>query len=101
MKRTNHAFTRLELLFAIIAFGLVLLPAISLLASSASGSQRVVCFNNLRQIGRAFQTWAGDHNDSFHWQLPIREGGTYPNSTFPVQNLLWHQFAYIKIGRAP
>jgi len=72
MKKTDLAFTRIELLFCLLGAALLVLPAISLLASNKSESQRVICFNNLRQIGRAFQQWANDHNEKFPWQVPSR-----------------------------
>src|ERR1043165_2031602 len=81
MKTSNDGFTRLELFFAVLASALVALPAISLLASSQSESQRIVCFNNLRQVTRAFRSWANDHGDVFAWYVPlVPDGGTQNHS---------------------
>ena len=37
---------------------------------------RVVCTNNLRQIGLAFRTWALDNQDLFPMQVSVTNGGT-------------------------
>src|ERR1700704_3507328 len=94
MKKTDLAFTRIELLFCLLGAALLVLPAISLLASNKSESQRVICFNNLRQIGRAFQQWANDHNEKFPWQVPPppTDGGTMQH---PLAQNTWWQFAAI------
>jgi hypothetical protein len=89
MKTSNQAFTRIELLFCALGVGLLLIPAISLLASNKSESERVVCFNNLRQIGRAFNVWANDHDESYPWKVDQTEGGLLHS---PLAKLLWFQF---------
>jgi len=92
MKTRDHGFTRLELIFAAIASALVALPAISLLASNHSESQRVLCANNLRQITRAFQSWANDHGDNFPWRVPFQDHGTMDHA---LAGNTWFQFSAI------
>jgi len=93
MKKTDLAFTRIELLFCVLGAALVVVPAISLLASNKSESQRIVCFNNLRQIGRGFRVWANEHDDRFPWRVPSQtEGGTYQNS---LGGNVWFQFLWV------
>src|SRR5438105_9380424 len=92
MKKTDLAFTRVELLFCLVGATLLLLPALSLLASNKSESQRIICFNNLRQIGRAFQVCANEHNDMFTWRVAQADGGTQGS---PLGRLLWFQYTTI------
>src|SRR5204863_465102 len=90
MKKTDLAFTRIELLFCFLGATLVTIPAVSLLASNKSESQRIVCLNNLRQIGTGFLGWANEHNDNFPWRLDWQsDGGTYRH---PLGVNLWFQF---------
>ena len=37
---------------------------------------RVVCINNLKQIGLAARIYANDHDDKFPWEVPATNGGT-------------------------
>jgi hypothetical protein len=92
MKTNDHAFTRIELLFCAAAVALVLIPALSVLASDKSESQRIVCFNNLRQIGRAFQLWASDHGNANPWVVEPPAGGTRYD---PLGGNLWYQYLMV------
>src|SRR5258706_4086701 len=92
MKKTDLAFTRIELLFCLLGAALLIVPAISLLASNKSESQRIICFNNLRQVGHAFQVWASEHNEMLPWQVPPADGGT---DGHPLGANLWFQFTTI------
>src|SRR2546423_8866057 len=94
MKKTDLAFTRIELLFCMLGVAVVVLPAVSLLASNKSESQRAVCFNNLRQIGPAFQSWAAEHGDQFPFWVQYPEGTkNTPNSA--LMNSAWYQFSAV------
>jgi hypothetical protein len=86
----EHAFTRVELT-AVIAgislLGLVLLPAF---ANSDAGSERAVCFNNLRLIGKAVHSWVGDSpSQKPAWWTPVAEGGTV---IVPKPGNAWYEF---------
>src|SRR5437764_646909 len=90
MKNRDQAFARIELLFCVLGVGLLLIPAISLLASNKPESERIVCFNNLRQIGRAFNIWANDHGERYPWRVDwSEEGGTFHH---PLGANVWFQF---------
>lgn len=92
MKKTDLAFTRIELLFCFLGATLVLIPAVSLLGSNKSESQRIVCFNNLRQIGQGFLGWANDHSEMLPWQADPRDGGAYQQ---PGGDALFWQFSFV------
>src|SRR5437763_15248724 len=74
---SSRAFTRLEL--AVVLAALVLLAGVCLpvLASSKLRGEQAMCFNNLREIGRAFHQWASDHGERNPWVTPVSEGGTF------------------------
>lgn len=84
-------FTRTELL-AIVA-GLVLLATVVLPAwpSARSRSERVICANNVRQIGIALQLWADERADLLPWEVS-RVPGSSPS---PLAVNAWFHFAMI------
>jgi type II secretory pathway pseudopilin PulG len=90
--KCQRAFTRAELLavvavLAVLAF--VVLPA---LANSRPRSARVVCANNLRQIGMAFQLWGNDHNDTLPQEVHVSQGGTRAH---PLAVNVWLHLAWV------
>jgi hypothetical protein len=103
----SAAFTRLDLLILAGSIGLISLLAISVGANTRDRSERAVCLNNLRQIGRAFHLWAADHEGRTPSITPYKDGGlanpppngvTLPNvGTFPssVQQNGWFQFVWM------
>jgi prepilin-type N-terminal cleavage/methylation domain-containing protein len=57
------AFTLIELLAVVVVIAVVasmLLPATS--GGSKLRAQRIICLNNLKEIGTAYRLWAGDHD---------------------------------------
>ena len=85
-------FTRLELLALLGALGLLTTVVLPALAGTRRGSDRAACVNNLRQIGRAYQVWASDHNDDAPHYLPISQGGIMQH---PLAGNAWFQFSWI------
>jgi prepilin-type N-terminal cleavage/methylation domain-containing protein len=78
----SGAFTLVELLvvLAILALmGLLLVPA---MASITRKSSRVVCADNLKQIGMAFRTWADAHNGRFPTHVPGGPPGVSGSAAF-------------------
>jgi prepilin-type N-terminal cleavage/methylation domain-containing protein len=74
--RRACAFSLVELLvvIAIIAIlAALLLPALS---KGRGRAQRIMCENNLQQIGIAFHSFSHDHNGRFPMQVPIADGGS-------------------------
>jgi hypothetical protein len=72
----ERAFGRVDALA--FAGGLFVLAAVCLplLASTSRQSDQVICQNNLRRIGIAFQAWGTDHEDKRPWFVPTAEGGS-------------------------
>ena len=75
-ERSADGFSLVELLVVIAIIGILaalLLPALS---GGKKRAQRIVCENNLRQLGLAFQMFAHDHNSKFPMQVPSGDGGS-------------------------
>jgi type II secretory pathway pseudopilin PulG len=97
-RNRSLAFTRLELLIVVVvalALGAVVLPV---LANSRPRSQQAACFNNLRRIGLAYNSWANDYGDRLPYQvdaIPTSSGGSGGTRTHPLSANVWFQFAWI------
>jgi competence protein ComGC len=86
------AFTRAELLVILGVMVLLILVVLPALANSRPRSHRVICANNLRQIGMGFQLWGHDHNDTLPQEVSIPEGGTRQH---PLAPNVWLHLAWI------
>jgi prepilin-type processing-associated H-X9-DG protein len=86
------AFTRAELLVILAVLALLALVVLPALANNRPRSARVICANNLRQIGMAMQLWGNDHNDLTPWDVPVAEGGT---KLHPLAVNVWLHFAWM------
>ena len=104
------AFTRVELLVVLATVGFVSLLGLSVNADTRERSERMVCMNNLRQIGRALHTWAAEHGGENAWWVRPSEGGyrqaaaaAVPGlhvpgvGTFPaaIMNNTWFHFLWV------
>jgi hypothetical protein len=58
-------------LFLLVILAVMLLPALS--AAKRGGGPE--CYGNLRQIGLAYQVWAGDNYDKFPMEVSVTKGG--------------------------
>jgi hypothetical protein len=86
------AFTRVDLvvLLGVVALaGTVWYPAFALTRQS---TDHAVCVDNLRQVGRATQLWAHDHDGRQATYVPVEEGGVFGH---PLRGNAWFQFAAI------
>lgn len=83
MKSTQRtAFTLVELLVVIAIMSILMALLAPALKAARNKAQAMVCMNNLRQIGLAFISYAGEHDDQlipyfysdakgFHWPLGV------------------------------
>jgi prepilin-type N-terminal cleavage/methylation domain-containing protein/prepilin-type processing-associated H-X9-DG protein len=69
------AFTLIELLVVIAVVAALAASLLPALAASKPKALRVVCSNNLRQVGVAFQTWALNRDGNFPMTLAAAMGG--------------------------
>jgi hypothetical protein len=73
---------------------LALLAALVLpgMAGTRRGTDLAACVNNLRQIGRAYQVWASEHNDDAPYFLSMAMGGIQQH---PLSANAWFQFSWV------
>lgn len=88
----RSAFTRTELLIILATLLLLALVVLPALANNRPRSQRVICANNLRQIGVAQQLWGNDHNDLLPVMVPVNQGGTRAHA---LAANTWLHFAWL------
>jgi type II secretory pathway pseudopilin PulG len=74
------AFTRVELIAVLATLGLICTIVIPSLGQSGNRSERLVCLNNLGQLGRAYQMWATDHEGLLPFLVPTSRGGIQAHS---------------------
>lgn len=90
--RDRAAFTRIEVCAALGAVLMLTAVIAPTLASTRSDNERVVCFNNLRMIGRAVNAFAADHGGKVPWRERVVDGGTMQA---PKLALAWSEFAWL------
>jgi hypothetical protein len=86
------AFTRTELLVILAVLALLATVVLPALANSRPRSDRVICANNLRQIGAAMQLWGNDNGDLQPWDIPVAAGGTRAH---PLAVNVWLHFSFM------
>jgi hypothetical protein len=74
------------------AVALLLLAALPPLALGGARTDRVICANNLRQVGLAFQLWSHDHEDLPLFEVPTNAGGTRLHS---LAGNAWLHFSWV------
>ena len=78
----------LMVLAALMILAAIFLPAM-LRPRSFSGSTRIQCVNNLKQIGLATRVWEGDNNDTYPMFVPETNGGSME---FTAGTNAWRHF---------
>jgi hypothetical protein len=89
--KNRSAFTITELAVVLAGCALLIISALPLLGNSRLRSERLVCGNNLRQIGVAFQTWSDSFADKVPWQVQSTNGGTAGNGL--IDSAWYHYIA--------
>ena len=89
---SKSAFTRADLLITLGVVALLALVILPALANQRPRSARVICANNLRQIGVGFQLWGQDHGDMPPQEIHYSLGGT---SRHPLVANVWLHFSWI------
>src|SRR3954471_1282129 len=75
-RKSQAGFTLRDLGFLVGSVGLLTLITLPLLGMNKPRSERLLCMNNLRQIGIAFHTWSDSVEDKLPWQVRVEDGGT-------------------------
>jgi hypothetical protein len=86
------AFTRPELFVILAVLSLLVFVVLPALANNRPRSARVICANNLRQLGVGFQLWGNDHGDKVPFELYPAEGGT---RLHPLAPNVWLHFSWL------
>ena len=91
LRASQAAFTRLDLIAVLLVLSLCAAVVLPALASSRPRSLRVMCANNLRQIGNAFHLWGNDHGDVPPYAVSVADGGTrlHPLAVNPWLHFSW------------
>jgi competence protein ComGC len=79
----QSAFTRTDLIVSLGVVALLALVILPALANQRPRSARVICANNLRQIGVGFQLWGNDHADEIPQDTALSDGGTAVHTLAP------------------
>ena len=94
----SRAFTRLELMSLLAVVALLVVIAMPLLANTRERTDRIVCVNNLRQVGRAFHAWAADHADLNPWWVRYNFSNLGGTQGHPLDQNLWLHFSWLSNG---
>src|SRR5881397_1744851 len=72
-----RAFTLAELVIVVAILGLLatLFVHAQLDPQDKARRDRILCVNQLKQVGLAFRIWSNDNNDKFPMQVEAKKGG--------------------------
>lgn len=89
------AFTRVELVAVMTSAFVLLGLAVSALGYNRQLSARIICLNNLRQIGVGMAMWGNDHRGEPPHHVMYSEGGTRQH---PLAANAWVHFSALSNG---
>jgi len=72
----NQAMTLTEVFVVIVVLAVLAAMFFPALLPPKRISSHVSCITNLKEIGLAFEMWAGDHNDKYPMEISVANGGT-------------------------
>ena len=82
--RKTTALTLVEVLVIIGVIGVLFALFMPSLTICKERAPRIMCVNNLKQIGLAFRIFATDHHEKFPMEIEVRDGGTKELTSFGV-----------------
>lgn len=82
--KCHSAFTLVELLTVIAIIGILAALLLSAVSQAKARAQRIVCVNNVRQLGIALQAFVADHG------VYVLEGNPgYRHGAYPEHMMMW------------
>jgi prepilin-type processing-associated H-X9-DG protein len=75
-RRRNQALKLLEVVVVIAVLVILAAMFLSALASSERNAERIVCANNLKQIGLGYRVWGDGHQNRYPMEVSVTDGGT-------------------------
>src|SRR2546422_433627 len=75
-RRTDVAFTLMELTVVLAVGVLLFLLLVPRTQGCKATAGQINCVNNLKQIGLSFRIWAGDNGENYPMQVVVTNGGT-------------------------
>jgi len=73
----NRAMTLTEVLVVVAVLAvLAVVFLLALILDRPVPAHRINCVSNLKEVGLAFEMWAGDHNDKYPMEISTANGGT-------------------------
>ncbi len=88
----QSAFTLIECLALVACLALLACVALPVLAGTKSDGQRILCVNNLRQIGQAWAGWGNEYGDQKPPNLDWNSLGGVPNA---LKQNAWRHYAFL------
>ncbi len=92
-QKKDAALTLIEVMVVVVVLAVLALLVLPLSDGDRHHAPRIVCLNNLKQIGLGYRIWAADHSDKFPMTISITNGGTMelatagnPTSTFQTMS---------------
>jgi len=82
--RQFKALTLVEVLVVIAVIGVLFAVFMPAMSHRPMRAPRIMCTNNLKQIGLAFLIFANDHHEKYPMEIPVVEGGTKGIAGFGV-----------------
>jgi prepilin-type N-terminal cleavage/methylation domain-containing protein/prepilin-type processing-associated H-X9-DG protein len=83
-RKEDLAFTLIELIVVIAVVAILAASLLPAVAGARPRAQRLICSNNLKQVGLAFRTWAINHDGKMPMQVAYSMGGDSDDVGFRV-----------------